>query len=469
MASTRFMFLLAGGSLLAGCAPMANGERAPLPIDVPPSFSAADPGSAEIDGRWWESFGDLRLNALVERALARNPTIGQAIGRLRQARAQARLDRADLVPRVDATLGGSENDSGSALFTPDAYDLGVKASWEIDLWGRISAQSAASHSDFLASAADLQATRQLIVAETVRTYFAVIEAQAQVDLSTRVLGTYDELIRQLNLRVAAGVTPRSLSALAITDQQTARAGLEARRQDFERLIRRLEILVGDYPDGADDIAAMLPPVAPLPATGVPAELLDRRPDVRSARLALEAAGYRVQAAEASFLPSLTLTGSAGASAASFANLFDPAFFLWSIAGRLLQPIFQGGRLRAQLEFREGERDEAIEAYAEIALQALFETETALAVDGLLAEQEAAFDASAGAAEQATDISVLRFRAGVDSFFNVLESQQRALAARSGYLAARRARLFNRVDLHLALGGGLEEDPAITLAGAENAN
>lgn len=450
----------------AACAPQLAGDPPPGLGPVPPEFVAGSVPGEAIDGRWWESFGDRRLDTLVERALSDSPSIGQAIGRLRQARAAARIENSDLFPQISGSLRAEERGIEGAPSLPAQFDLGVDIAWEADIWGRISSESAAARAEYFASAADLQATRQLIAAETARTYFSVVEAQQQVELSTRVLTSYDELIRQLNLRVEAGVTPRSLSALAITDQQTARAGLEQRREQYERLVRRLEILVGDYPDGEGEFAAALPPMPPAPVTGVPAELLERRPDVRAAELAIRATGYRIDAAEASFLPSLTLTGSAGTSAASFANLFDPAFLIWSIAGRLLQPIFQGGRLRAQLDFREGERDEAIEAYAETALQALFEVETALAVDPLLAAQEQAFDGSASAAEEATNISVLRYRAGVDSFFNVLESQQRALAARSAYLAARRARLFNRIDLHLAIGGGLEEDPEATLAAAQ---
>jgi NodT family efflux transporter outer membrane factor (OMF) lipoprotein len=454
----------------AACAPRTAESRPAILDAVPAEFTATDSTApVEIDGRWWESFGDPLLDAFIERALSGNPSIGQAIGRLRQARAAARIEESDLYPQAGATFGAEERGIDGAPSLPARFDLGVNVSWEADIWGRISSQSAAARAEYRASAADLQATRQLIAAETARTYLAVVEAQTQVELSTRVLSTYDELIRQLNLRVEAGVTPQSLAALAITDQQTARAGLEQRHEDYQRLIRRLEILVGDYPDGQDNLAAALPEVPPPPPAGVPAELLDRRPDVRSARHRIEAAGFRIDAAEASFLPSLTLTGSSGTSAASFANLFDPVTLIWSIAGRLLQPIFQGGRLRAQLEFREGERNEAIEAYAETALQALFEVETALAVDDILANQEDAFGRSAQAAEQATEISTLRYRAGIESFFNVLEAQQRALNARSAFLSARRARLFNRIDLHLAIGGGLEEEPEITLAARNREN
>lgn len=454
---------------LALSACLAPTGVAPLDVaqDVPTEFASAGNSLNEIDQRWWTSFGDDRLSALVEEAVLESPSIGQALARVEQARAAAQISRANGLPQVGASAGAAGRGGSGNAGIPDTLDVSLNVSWEADLWGRISAQNAAARSEYLASAANLRAARQAVAAQAVRTYFSVIEAEQQVALSTRVLQTYDELTRQLNLRVDAGIDPLSLKTLVITDQQSARGGLELRRQDYETLVRQLEIILRDYPDGQITVAMALPELPAPPATGVPSELLARRPDVAAAELRLQAAGFRIDAAKRSFLPSLTLDGSAGSSSASFSNLFSSNFFIWSIAGRLLQPIFQGGRLRAQLDQRKGERDEAIEAYAEVALQALFEAETALAIDSNLARREAAFLASAEAAEQSVDISTKRYRAGIEPFFNVLETQQRALTARSAYLATRRERLANRVDLHLALGGGFEENESPSSSGDAN--
>lgn len=453
-----FLSLPVAIALLSACA------SAPKPVsdvtgNVPPQFAASDqPGAipGTIDARWWDSFGDARLTALVEEGVLESPAVGQALARMEQVRAQARISRADLLPQVGAGLGATGRGGTGNAGIADTLDLSVNVSWEADLWGRLSSLNAADRSDYLASAANLRAARQAVAAQTTRTYFAVIEAEQQIALSSRVLETYGELTRQLNLRVEAGISPLSSKTLVITDQQTARGGLEARQEDYKRLVRQLEIILRDYPDGKINLAEALPALPPVPATGLPSELLSRRPDVAAADLQLQSAGYRLDAAKRSFLPSLSLNGSAGTSAGSFANLFDGSFFIWSIAGQLLQPIFQGGRLRAQVDQRKGEQDEALERYAEVALQALFEVETALAIDSNLAAREAAFLAAADAAEQSLDISTKRYRAGIEPFFNVLETQQRALNARSAYLSTRRDRLFNRVDLHLALGGGFED-------------
>lgn len=173
---------------------------------------------------------------------------------------------------------------------------------------------------------------------------------------------------------------------------------------------------------------------------------------------MQAAGFRLTAGQRSFLPNLSLTGSAGLASSDLGDLLDGGSFIWSIAGALLQPIFQGGRLRAQVQALEGQREEAVEVYAETVLNALLEVETALAVEGYLAQRELALDSAASAAEGAVQIAFNRYREGIDPLLTVLESQQRALDSRSAYIAARRARLDNRINLHLALGGGFEDMP-----------
>ncbi|MCB2065365.1 MAG: efflux transporter outer membrane subunit [Erythrobacter sp.] len=444
---------LAGLLALAACAPAL---QTPIASAVPPLPDGFVGGSlpGEVESRWWTSFGDPQLDALVDRALANNPSIDAAAARLAQARALARQAGADRYPSLAARLDASESGVEGPAQGRDLAELAVDVSWEVDLWGRIGAQARGARTDALASEADLAALRQLVAAETARTYFAVIEAREQIALSTRVLETYDELIRQIGLRTQAGLVPQNYNALVIADRESAQAGLAFRQEDYTRLVRQLDVLLGDYPAGEGITADVLPDLPPLPATGLPAQLLARRPDVRSAALGVESAGYRVDAARAEFLPQLVLNGSTGGTAGGLAGLFDNGLGFWSVAGRLLQPVFEGGRLRARLDQRQGERDEAIARYGDTVLQALLEVETALAVTPDIAARHTAFARSAEAAEQAVTVSTLRYQAGIEAFDNVLESQQRALAARSATLSAARAKLDNRVALHLALAGDL---------------
>ena len=449
---------------MAGCAATSNITIPSAATDIPKTFAAATEPYGPVDQRWWERFGDDRLNELIEEAITESPAVGQAIARSVQARAQAKIAGVDLLPQVSGTFGGMRQGQGSAASstgtstTSNRFDLGVDVSWEVDIWGRLSSQSAAARADFLASEENLRATRQAIAAQTARSYFATIESEQQVALSRRVVETFGEITRQISNRADVGIAAPNDKALAIANLQSATAGLAQREEGLERVRRQFEVLLRDYPDGTMPVAGNLPTAPTPPPAGLPAELLERRPDVHASELALRAAGYRATAAERSLLPSISLTGNAGTASEGISNLLDPAYFIWSIGGRLLQPIFQGGRLRAQVELREGQRDEALEAYADTVLNALSEVETALAVERQLAYREAALERAADAAEQSVAISFNRYRAGIDPFLTVLESQQRALDSRSGYLAARRARLENRIDLHLALGGGFETAP-----------
>jgi multidrug efflux system outer membrane protein len=454
---------------LAACASVKP-EPAEVPFELPAAFAAAPYQSYAPNERWWEDFGDPQLNVFVETALLRNPGLGQALARTRIAEAQARINRADQLPQLGVGLGSTRQRQNmpnplTGEMEPtisNNHNLALDVSWELDLWGRLAALSAAARSDYLASAEQLRAIRQSVAAQAVQLYFEIVHAQAQVGLSERTVKTLAEMSRQINNRVRVGIASPADGALARANLESAQAGLEQRREALARTLRQLQTLTGAYPDGQLNAADELPTVPAAPAAGVPADLLARRPDVRAAELALQSAGYQLGAAQRSFLPSLSLTGSGGYAGPEFSNLLDSNNLIWSIGGRVLQPVFQGGRLLAQVDLSEGRRDEALESYAETALTALSEVESALAVDSLLSNREAALERSAGAAEEAVNVSFNRYQQGIDPFLNVLESQQRALDGRSAQISARLARIENRIALHLALGGGFETaEPAAT--------
>jgi NodT family efflux transporter outer membrane factor (OMF) lipoprotein len=458
--------------LLAACAAPQD-EPPAAGVAIPSAFVASSAAAGPVDDQWWKRFGDPQLDAYVAKAVADSPKIGQAIARVRQAQAQVTIAGADRLPQLDAafsaskqrlslaSLGivipGSESANLPSAYAIETYDLSANVSWEIDLWGKLSAQTAAARADFLGSEANLRSVRQAVAAQTARTYFAVVEAREQAELAQETVDNRAQVARQTANRVDAGAAQPIDRELTDADLRAARDNLPQGRETVARLTRQFDILLRDYPDGDVAAAAALPPVPPQPPAGLPAELLGRRPDVTASLLALKAVGFRLTAAERSFLPSLTLTGSAGTSSTALSRLFDPATFIWSIAGRLLQPIFEGGRLRARFELRAGERDEALQRYADTVLTALSEAETALAVEQFLAGQEQELTAASAAAERAVEISRNRYEVGKEPMLTLLESERRALDARSSLLAVHRARLANRVDLHLALGGGFERD------------
>lgn len=447
--------LLALGAGLAGCAAVAPEPVRP-PVELPAGFAAAVLGSdsaAEFTPqRWWTSFGDPQLDRFIEATLLRNPALARAVMRNRIAEAQTRLQRADQLPQVGAGLGATRQRQPGVggPTTGTRYNAALDISWELDLWGRLSALSASAQADYLASGEQLRGVRQSVAAQVVRMYFEIVHARAQIELSTRTVTALTEMSRQIGNRVEVGITSPTDGLLASANMQSA---------------RQLEVLMGDYPAGMLATAEVLPQLPPPPAAGIPAELLARRPDVRAAELGLLSAGYRLGAAERSFLPSLSLGGSVLYAGSQLSDLFSSGNLIWSIAGNLLQPVFLGGRLVARVDIAEGLRGEALHAYAETALNALAELETALVVDAGMVQREAALDASASAAEEAERISYNRYLQGIDPFLTVLESQQRALDGRSAYISARLARLNNRIALHLALGGDFGAGETLSAAPA----
>lgn len=495
------MLLLATAGLLGACATVKP-EPTQLDFELPESFANAEVGQQTLSDQWWQSFSDAQLNQFVSTALERNPALIQAIARTRIAEAQARLNRADQLPQAGLSVGGTRQrqkmmgmpgmipgatdggaDAGAEVALEDGaenpvatdailfnnYNASLDISWELDLWGRLSALSASARANYLASNEQLRAMRQSVAAQVVQIYFEIVHARAQLELSERTVTALTEMARQINNRVDVGIASPADGMLANANLASASAGLEQRREALERSLRQLDVIMGEYPAGALQTADALPEVPAAPAAGVPAELLARRPDVRAAELGLLGAGYQLGAAKRSFLPSLSLSGSVGYSGYQWSDLFNSSNQIWSIAGQVLQPIFQGGRLIAQVDIAEGQRDEALHAYAEIALQAMAEVESALVVESLLVRREAALETAASSAENAVQISLNRYLQGIDPFLNVLESQQRALDGRSAHITAQHARLENRVALHLALGGGFENTPLSETSPAPSAD
>jgi multidrug efflux system outer membrane protein len=277
---------------LAGCTVSTPEVISPIE-PLPAEYYAARDDRQHIFERRWERLGDPRLNAMVDRASSASHAVLQAAARMRLARAQAGISRAEMFPQFSGDVNASRQRQNLAALgavsaltpegvapgpTPvivDNYGLSIDISWELDLWGRLSAQSQAALADFLASRENLRAAQQTIAAQASRLYFYVIEARAQLALAERTEATVREIMRQITIRANAGVAPPSDRLLANANLASVQAGLVQRRGALARATRQLEILLRDYPPGSLATADELP-----------AELLVRRPDVRAQELNL---------------------------------------------------------------------------------------------------------------------------------------------------------------------------------------
>ena len=470
MKQTIFPTVLLSSVLLwvSGCSslspqnPVDNSVQKFIP-QTPSQWSALPglltPGEV-TNGNWWTEFKDGSLNRVVGQAVGNNYQIAQAKARTAQARAQAVIADSSRLPLLGAGLQAdrTRQEAGAAGYlTNETYSLGLlNISWEADVWGRLKAQSAAANESYLASNDALRAVRQVIAAQTAKTYFAVVESKQQVALSQRTLQVMSETARQVGNRADVGVGSPGDKYLSLANRDSAKAGLAGYQEALDRVSRQLQVLVGTYPDGKVATANALVNLPPLPKAGVPASLLSRRPDILAAERQLRASGFNLESAQRSLLPSINLTTGIGTASTELRNLLNGNFGFWSLGGSILQPIFQGGRLRANVRLNEALQQEAANAYANIALTAFSEVETALSVQAKIKRRQTALCSAAQSAKEAERISFNRYRQGIEPYLTVLESQQRTLNAASACISARLAGLNNYIDLQLALGGGFEQ-------------
>jgi NodT family efflux transporter outer membrane factor (OMF) lipoprotein len=464
--------------LLAGCVSAPERRQPDVGVRVPQAWTADELSTTGApDTVWWESFGDPQLGRLVDLALKHNQDLQAAAARLDRAAAQAKIAGADLKPsigaggqatiqRVNNAGGGLEANLGDFYefkrYKSETYGVSFDASWEIDLWGRIRAGARAAVAEMQATEADLRGARLSIAAQTAKIWFSILEARQQVALAEESVRSFRLSADQVRSRYETGIRPALDLRLALSNLAGAKALLQLRRSQLDLAVRQLEVLLGGYPDGTIlerfDADGLPDTPDPVPA-GLPSELLARRPDLVAAERRLAAADQRYFVARRSLYPRLALTGSSGRSSGSLDDLLDGDFRVWSLLAGLTQPVFQGGRLRAGVEGADAASREVLAYYVGSVLDAFAEVESALASEQFLAERETHLAEAAEQLVAASRLAEDRYRTGVGIYLVVLESQTRALTAESQLLEVRRQRLDNRVNLHLALGGGFESvDP-----------
>ena len=476
----RTLLLVTVCGWAVGCASAPPSERLALDIETPSNWTNTNLPVGQLNVMWWNDFDDVGLASAVNTALARNYNLQAAAARLEQAAANARAAKGDLQPTVQTTFNGSRVKRNFIGFPfPGAeeqvlstvstnYGVSFEVSWEVDLWGRLRETARAALTDLQASAADLRGAQLSIAGQTTKVWFTVAEAQQQIDLSRETVESFRASVNQVQDRFEAGVRPALDLRLALLNLSNAEAQLQQRLQQFDTAVRQLEVLLGRYAGGTLKTPTKLPTVTPSVPAGLPADLVARRPDLVSAERQLTAAITRAGIARRDLFPRITLTTSRGTAADALRALIDGNFSVWTLLGNVVAPLWQGGRLRAMVSRADARGEEALASYANAALTAYAEVETALAADEFLAGREEHLTESVQQARAAERLANERYRAGLESYITVLDSQRSAVNAEVQLITARRLRLENRVDLYLALGGGFEQLKApVQLAGLNN--
>lgn len=460
---------LATALIGSGCAtlqPAVPAPEAQVAADWPIPATAA--GLPVVDARtgtsvetiaamgWRQFFTDPKLQALIERGLRNNRDLRVAVLNVERARNEYRIQRADRVPAVNGSVSGER--TGGDVPASEVYTAGVGLSFELDLFGRVRSLSDAALQRFLAQTETQQAVQLSLMGEIANAYVTLGADQDRLALSQATLTTYQTALHLAEKRHSIGV----ISGL---DLAQIRTQLEAARSDVGRLAgvvaqdrNAINLLVGEPVNDADLPSALGEGVAllrPIPE-GLPSDVLLGRPDIRAAENQLLAANANIGAARAAFFPTISLTGFAGSSSTDLSNLFGGGTNIWSFAPRITLPIFQGGKLRANLGVATADRDIALARYEKSIQSGFREAADALALSTTLRQQEQAQQALVQAATQADTLSEARYRAGADSYLVRLEAQRTLYQARQGLISVRAAEQANRVNLYRALGGGWKE-------------
>lgn len=451
----KFIILTIILMLVAACTPFKPQERQSPEGELPRSFSLYT-SESEPEARWWEEFNDPDLNVLITEALSDNLTLKEAWSRLVQTRALAVQAGAALYPDLtgtaEANYARQRSDNGSQkTISNEDYSLGVISSYELDLWGRIRAGRESALLEVTAAREDLNTAAMTLAAEVANRWVNIISQRMQKRLLERQLQTNLTLLELIELRFRMSM----VSAVDVYQQKQVVEDIMAEiplvEAEEQVLRHELALLLGKPPGTSLKISRedLLEPVE-IPATGLPADLLSSRPDLRRAGMRLQAADWQVAAARANRLPAISLTAGAQYGKGDIDVLFDN--WLLSLAGNLTAPIFDGGRRAAEVDRRQALVDENLSAYRQAVLTAIKEVEDALVSEAKQREHIRALKNVEVTARKALEEAGIRYRNGLTDYLPVL-TQLLAVQRLERNLIRQQANLLNaRVGLYRSLGG-----------------
>ena len=443
---------------LAACAVGPNYQRPAL--DLPAKFRGAPEAAqaaAFAELQWWMVLEDPVLQSLIRDALANNYDLRIAANRVLQAREQLGITRASQLPSLGGFVEAERQRVPPVLADQTLYSGGLQLSWVLDFWGQFRRATEAARATLLATEYAQNAVRITLIANVASAYFQLRAFDQEIDASRRILQTNQETLRITTLSVNGGASPITDQLQATLLVQQAQAQITQLEQSIAQTENQLSLLLGQNPgDISRGMSLVQQPHLPEVPAGLPSRLLERRPDVRAAEETLRAANANVGVAKAAFFPQIPLTASYGAASTSLGDFLKQSANVWSVAGQVVQPIFEGGKISSAYRLAWDQRDAAELAYRQSVQQAFADVANSLVgyeksreLRLTLEEQTATF---AETARLAND----RYRGGSTSFLEVLTTQQQYFTSELQSSQAWFAELQNYVQLYQALGGGWQQ-------------
>jgi len=450
---------------LTGCAVGPNYKRPA--VTTPDTYRGLAPEAgpqtaASIgDEKWWTVFQDQQLQQLIREALAQNYDVRIAAARILQAQALLGITRADQFPTIAGGAAASNQRFPRTKVTPatetSSNVVNLSLFWELDFWGKFRRATEAARANLLATEWGQRAVISSLVSNVATAYFQLLELDMEMEISTRTLSSRKESLRLVEVRAKGGAT--SLMDVRQSEQLVYTAAAEI--PDLERRIEQQEnfisILLGRNPSsitrGKPLIETTLLPNLPA---GLPSSLIERRPDIQSAEQQLVAANARIGVAKAAYFPQITLTADAGYQSSALTNLFTGPAGFWNFGGQLAQPIFTGGRIRSNVRLTEAQKQEAVLFYQQSIQQAFREVSDSLVAYRKNQDFRAQQQLLSNAAEDAVRLANMRYRGGVTSYLEVLDSDTRFFDAQLGLAQAQLTERLALVQVYNALGGGWQQ-------------
>lgn len=408
--------------------------------------------AGDAPAKWLASFNDPIMVKLIKEAKTNNLDLQVAAGNMDKAWLLAKQSGAALKPTVDLSLDGGRSGVVDGGSSSNKVNVGLQASWELDVWGRLRAGVSAAEASAQAAEADYIFAQHSLSANIAKTYFKVIEAKQQAEITRQNLSTLKETLRITQVRYDNGMTSAQGVALNRANLATAKEQLITIEGSQRDATRALEVLLGRYPNAALEIPNELPALPSPPPAGVPSEILERRPDIVSAERKIAAAFNATDQAKAARLPQFSLTTSLNGTSDSLSDVLNPANIAWQLGANLIAPLFDGGKRKIDVEIATVEQKQVISNYAQKALTAFSEVENNLDQGRVLARREAALSEVLEQSNKAYRIADLRYKEGEIGLLDTLQIQQQAIAAESNLLSIKRTQLEQRINLYLALGG-----------------
>ncbi len=461
--------LLAGVLSLSACADFSGihpHAQALTPEQL--NLQSSQSASTQIASQWWESFGDAQLNRLVTDALANSPSLRVAQSRLERVQAAQDSLRGTEGPQVNGSLDMTRQlFSSTSIYPPplggsvrNIGTLQLGASWELDFFGKNRAALNAALGQEQAALADAQAARMLLASSVARTYFQLVRIEAQLGIAQRTLAQREQNRNLVNDRVNAGLDTQLELQQSAGGLPEARLQIEILQEQKQLALNALAALISK-PNTA--LALDIPAQAAIKSVAIgaqmPMDLLARRPDIAAAKQRVRAASADIDSAKAMFYPNINLVAFAGLSAIGFDKLTDVGSGQWGVGPAIRLPIFDGGRLRANLRGRTADLDAAIASYNSVVIDAVHDVADQIASARAIQKQQAEQSQAQGNAETAYSIATQRYQAGLGTYLHVLAAETAVLAQRRAAADLQARVLDNQVQLMRALGGGYQDSSA----------